>query len=654
MAEAGYHLLMGAAVASLLGAGVRISSGFARDGLARALSSVVVAACAATLHALGLGVVGLGTDPWVLTAAAVATWLASRRLFSAPELPLGEELRSRWAALGPAARFALGAGMGAGLAWAAWLLSYPGFGWDGVTYHVPEIVSWVQSGRPGSIVDVLPSWPVGNYPLVNEVLLAWSGGISRSFAFMTVWPGALLAVLVAASWLGLRELEVPPVPAAIATGALACAPVLTSFQLNGPSTDLPALAWLACAAALSAAAWRRGRWELLTPALLAGALSVGTKTTTLLLTALVLGLAAYAGRGSLRRLALPLGVAAAVAAVVGGFWYLRNTVQHGSPFWPLVTAPWGDPPPPAVSLITDSFLDNPGRTLEKFGDRLYVRGVFVGSLLAFLFALLAPIVARRRAVTACAGVTLVSLLVWLNSPATGLNELPGSIGATYSTLRYLLPGLAAATLTLALAARRSGPAGHVATGALGVVLVVHLVQLFGLGYPQVPSPLTPLTGALLLGAVAALVPAALATRRIRRPAAMAAIVALGLAALLSTQAEGLVERHARIKFFDHALVRWFEGPADDGRPIWMAPYMIGVLAGDDLDRPIAAMAPDTSCRLVTERASAGWVVVSAFDLEPPFGPGAVARCVRGWEPEFLYEGQAVYGRESVALPPASR
>lgn len=650
MVELWHHLLLGAAVAALLGAGMRVGSGFAPDGLARALSAVVVAASAAVIHALLLGAVSLGSDPWALTAAALGTWVAARALLPEPKVRLTDEVPDRWERLPPPGRFAVGAGLGVGVAWAVWLLRYPGFGWDGITYHVPEIVAWVQSGNPGAIVDVLPSWPVGNYPLVNEVLLAWSAGISRGFAFMTVWTAALVAVLAASTWLGLRELSVPRLPAGLAVAALCCAPVLTNFQLNGPSTDLPALAWLACCAGLCAAAWRRGRWELLAPALMAAGLSVGTKTTTLALTTLVLTLTfASAGR-SVRRIRVPLALAAGGALVVGGYWYARNTALHGSPFWPLITAPWGSSQPHAVGLLTDTFLDAPGRTLERFGERDYVRGTFAGSALALLLALLAPFVARRRAVTAGAVVTLLSLLAWMNSPATGLSELPGGTGATYSTVRYLLPGLAAAILTLALAAREPEWRGRAAEAALAVVLVAHVIQLFDLGYPAVPSPLTPLAGAAV-GGLAAL---ALSSRliaphvRVSRPAAALAVVAL--AALLSTQSHGLVERHARIKFFDSGLVRFFSGPAADGRPIWMTPHMVGVLAGDRLERSVEAMPAGTSCDAVRQRATRGWVVVSAFDVEPPFGPGNVAECVRRWKPIFFDLGSAVYGPTSVGRP----
>ena len=51
-------------------------------------------------------------------------------------------------------------------------------------------------------------------------------------------------------WLGLRSLRVPPLPSALAVGSLCAAPMATSFQLNGPNTDFPALVWLVVAGGL--------------------------------------------------------------------------------------------------------------------------------------------------------------------------------------------------------------------------------------------------------------------------------------------------------------------------------------------------------------------------------------------------------------------
>ena len=89
--------------------------------------------------------------------------------------------------------------------------------------------------------------------MTNEVLLEWSSAISRSFVPVMLWAPATLALLAIAGWCGLRSVMVPRLPAGLAVLTLCLTPPLTHWQKNGAHTDLPALAWLLCAAALCAA-----------------------------------------------------------------------------------------------------------------------------------------------------------------------------------------------------------------------------------------------------------------------------------------------------------------------------------------------------------------------------------------------------------------
>src|SRR5205823_3721330 len=180
---------------------------------------------------------------------------------------------------------------------------------------------------PGSVRRYLPTLPVGDYPRTLEVLLAWGAAMTRSFAFTGPLMVGFAAMVAAAAWVGGRALRVPR----LATGLAAALLVMTSFpEINGVWTDLPSLAWLLCAAALAAAARRRP--AQLAPALVAAGLAVGTKTTALpLATAALLAGGVVAGRADLRAHAPALLAAAALAAVAGGLWYVRNLAVHGSP-----------------------------------------------------------------------------------------------------------------------------------------------------------------------------------------------------------------------------------------------------------------------------------------------------------------------------------
>src|SRR4051794_36806478 len=357
-----HHALLGASVVALALAALRLASRFADRGLARILSAAAFATAAAVAEALLLGLVALGGSTAALTIAALATAALTFVLTPAPALPVHEELVASWRERTLPERLLLGGLAGAGLAWAAWQLRHPAIGFDAIHYHLPEMVIFVQGGHPGSIHDVLPGLPVGNYPLTTEVTIGWAMAIARSFVPLMLWPWITLTLTATAAWAGLRALEVPRVAAGLAAAALCTNPWLLGWQSNGSITDPPALAWLVVCAALVAMS-RRNR-ALLVPAVVAAGLALGGKTTVLPNLVLVLAIGLWAGWRARELPVRPLLIAALVATGVGGVWYLRNLFEHGSPFWPLVAAPWGDPLPQSVQLVKTSFLDAPRATID--------------------------------------------------------------------------------------------------------------------------------------------------------------------------------------------------------------------------------------------------------------------------------------------------
>ena len=327
-----HQALLAVSVVALADGGFRLASLAATGGLERVVATATLAAAAATLEALLLGLIGLGTEPLALAPAAAVTWLAAWRLLPSPQIGAREELAGWWRDTPSLRRLALASLAGVALAWSAWLLRFPALGVDSLLYHVPEVIEWVHNGRPGSVGEYFPFFSVGNYPATNEVLLAWGSGIGRSFLWIGIWAPATTLLLGVAGWTGRRSLRVDRLVAGLAVGALCLTPVLTHWQMNGAHTHLPALAWLVSAGALCAASATRP--ALLAPAIVAAGLAIGTKTTTLPIALLALAFALYANRIELRRLAVPLALAAGTALAVGGDRYLRNFVDHGEPFWP--------------------------------------------------------------------------------------------------------------------------------------------------------------------------------------------------------------------------------------------------------------------------------------------------------------------------------
>ena len=568
---------------------------------------------------------GVGTSPVALVAAALATCAACRALLPAPQPGPGEELGAWWRDLAPAWRVVLGAALGAGLAWSAWLVRHPALGHDMLLYHVPEAIGWVRSGSPGSIDPIVDVLPVGAYPVTHEVLLAWGLGISRGLATASLLTIALIALLVLSAWTGLRTLGAGREVAALGAAALVALPATIASQSGGGTLDPAATAWLCACAALSAGALR-GRAALVGPAIVAGGLAAGTKTTALPLVLLVVATTLFACRRRLRPLVRPLAAAVGAALVVGGTWYARNLVSHGSPLWPFMSAPWGDPQPALYRAADVTFLDRPGDTLSRLGD--YYAHHFAGGIALLAGALIAPVLAWRREVVAAALVTLLSVLLWANAPFTGVLATSAFDVGTGDATRYLLPGLVAAVLTLGLAARppTAGWRRLVVMAFLGAAVILGARDTLALGFPSSPSLTTPVIGAVG-GALALwaldLVPAGERWRPSRgwaRAAAVACI--LGAGALGAVVSHGYVERHADTGLFDAGVVHWFAGQAEwrgGTQPIGLSGSLLAPLAGDRLRHPMRLVRAGARCQDVVDASRRGWLVLRRSEPRTSLG-----------------------------------
>jgi hypothetical protein len=622
-----HHALLGVSVVALLVAGVRLASPLAERGLARVLAAVTFAVAAAVGEAILLGLVSLGGSTVALTLAALATAAAATAWLPRPAMPFLGELADWWSTRSPLERAGLGAVAGAGLAWAAWQLRHPALGFDTIHYHLPEMAIFVQGGRPGSVHDVLPGLPVGNYPLTTEVSIAWAMGLARSFVPLVLWPWLMVTLTGVSAWAGMRALGVTRLAAALAVAALCTNPWLLAWQSNGSVTDPAALAWLVTCAALTALS--RERPPLLAAATVAAGLAIGCKTTVLPFTLVVLAAGLWLARPGLRALARPLAMAVAVAGLVGAGWYLRNLVTHGSPFWPIVATPWGDPVPEAVRAVHTSFLDRPRATIDLLGDSYLDR--FGGGVLLLLAGVLAPLVAWRRRVLIAAAAVAIGLLVWARSPVTGIAPSGALPETVFSTTRYALPVVAAACVALALAATDArGRLRLVALLALAAAATVNLVQTLRLGFPVAPHVWTPLAGAAL-GLVASQVArraGATQPSAVARAVLVAAVVAA--TALLAIPADGFTERHGSTGSSAVApAVRLLAADPqyrDGDDPVATTPAFIGPLAGDQLEHELEAIPRQTTCGELAQRRETQWLVLYGGTLgESSAGP--IIRCL---------------------------
>jgi hypothetical protein len=654
-----HQLLLLGSIAALAAAGWRLAAVAVPSGLMRVLATVALAAGGAVISALALALASLGASPVALTVFAVAMWAAARRLVPRRPPSAWEQLVSWWGELSVAGRVARLALAAAAAGYGAWVLRYPALGIDALTYHLGLPVVWVHNGRPGSLVSVLDAWPVQNYPLSWEVLLAWVLGIARTFVPATLLAPAALLLLGVSVRAGLGECGVSARLSWLTAGTVMTLPIIVT-QIPDPNNDVPELAWLACAAALVAgAAPLRGDVEdrerhgaLLAPAVVAVGLCLGTKTTAAPLALLALVLGGWRCRDQLRRFAVPLAVAAVAGAFIGGLWYVRNLIDHGAPFWPLSTTPWGDPIPPGLRAVDASFLDNFHILYHRAG------GYWTwlqGGLVLIAAALVSPLWARRRAKWGSL-VVLAALLVWAVSPYTGTTSIIG-----LSVTRYLLPCVLAAAVTLALAARGgSGPAELLSAAALLGAFVVDLVHDVNLRFLLAPSGRSLLIAAAVGAALAlaaellsrALPPSAVRAWLARRTASTLATLvtaAAGLATLL-VPVNGYLTAHARVGEYDAGLVRWMNSrPAfrDGSEPVLIGPIMVAVLTGNRLAHPVTTLVPNERCAVLARAARNAWVVIEVA----PSVLGEDAhwiKCLGGERPAYSAGGYLVYAPAALA------
>lgn len=612
-----HHILLTLSVGALGASAVRASGRLGARGLDQAVAAAPLAVGIAVVHALVLGIIGLGSSPVALPCAAVATWLATHRWLPPTHPGLGRQLLAWWGAQPLITRVLVAAGIGITLAWSAWLVKHPAIGRDGLIYHLPKLAAWVEGGQPGSLEVLHSENPFQAYPGTNEVALAWAAGISQSLVSLTLWTMPLLYLLLAASsWSATGSLGALPVWRGIATAALCTSPMLV-VQPTGPNTDLASLAWLVCAGALCLRSVHLP--ALLGPALVAAGLAVGTKTSTLAPLVPIIASALWVCRDRIRahRGVLAFGIAGGLA--VSGLWYLRNFVEHGSPLWPFVPL-GGDPTPPLLRAFDGRVLADP---VTAVGSRVDVYlDALAGGSLVLVAAFVLPFIVRRRALMLVAALAAFALVAWAAAPTTGFPADPVWDLLAHSQTRFLLPTLAIATLAVAVAAGRSEGAGTLAArAALCTALVWNLVESSRYGYPVVPGPVV-----MAIGAIAGVV-TILAVVRLppaipfRLPAAVAGPALLAfLGLVLVPGASGYVDRYVSVGIEVSPVVRFatqrqdFEGGEF---PVAMAPYLDGALVGDTLSHRVRLIPPGEPCGRSRARADEGWVVVDRARFHSP-------------------------------------
>jgi hypothetical protein len=551
--------LIGAALFGAMLAGVAIATALVvrrrlrhLEPLELGLASVVVGTAvliAVHLLPLMLGVLTRGT---VLVAAALAVGLAALvrpagdagRAGEQPRPPAPASSRASWALAMSAATFATVAAMADLGRWAGDEL----IGVDPLTFHLPNVARWIQTGTVWQIDQFVPLLAQGNYPHNGDVLLL-STVLPWHNDFLVRLPITFyLVVLAVAVFAVARELGAARATSVLAAAAIVSMPVVGLATIPRALPD--SLMWAAYTTGVLFVL-RHARTGRRTDLVLAGvalAIACGTKwygvsSVPVFVAIWLAGRLLHARRraappGALRH-ALGEGLLVGGLAFLGtAVWLVRNLALSGNPVFPLQVKPFGitifDAPP-------DVIRDQAGWTIADYAGDLdvlrqlageVVEGIGSAPLVCAIGLVVAVALARRhgrapddRILVLAAGAVVLGLLYTV-TPATALG-LRGDPSLANANTRYAVPALLLAVPALAWAAGRlPRAAGLLLEAALAVG------ALFGAayGYEVQTRDLAAAVVALAALLAAAWVLWRLRERRIVLAGAAVAALLIGLAA----------------------------------------------------------------------------------------------------------------------------
>ncbi|MEY2517430.1 MAG: hypothetical protein QOJ89_4788 [bacterium] len=415
---------------------------------------------------LALGVLSQAT---VLVATALAVLLATRVPRADPgagppeqRTPVAPSGRAGWllAALGSAV--ALTAAVADLRRWAANEI----VGVDPLTFHLPNIGRWIQTGSLWQIDQFVPLLAHGNYPNNGDVVmlstvLPWHNDFlvrAPIVFFLAVTAVAVVAVA--------RELRAPAAASVLAAAAIVSVPIVGLATIPRALPDSLLWAMFTCGVLFLLRHARSGRRSDLMLAAAALAIAFGTKWYGISSVAVLVAIWAIARllrRDVARPRALRDGVLLGALVALGDLaWMARNIVESGNPFFPAKIAAFGvtlfdAPRDVVVEAVGFSILDYAGDppVLRQLAGEVF-DGLGVMALVCAAGLIAAAILNRRRpdARVVLLSVAAVALLpVYAALPGTALGN-PGDPSLASVNTRYAIPSLLLAAPVVAWAIGR--------------------------------------------------------------------------------------------------------------------------------------------------------------------------------------------------------
>jgi Dolichyl-phosphate-mannose-protein mannosyltransferase len=499
---------------------------------------------AVELLPLALGVLTRATPAVVALLALAVAWRIPRStaaMGGSPATPRSHDGTLSWAfaALGSLAAVAVA------VAYLAWQHLIPFLHVDTVSFHLPNVARWIQSGTVWQADLMLRDQAQAYYPNNGELVqlaavLPWHNDFLVRWLYVP-----FMAMLALGTYALARQLRASPAAAALVAAVPVTLPIVVSAYEQGMPDSVMYSTWVAGLVFLL----RHGRTGRTADLVLAGlglGMAFGTKWYGVWAVAIVLAvwaagqLLSRRGPGPVARQLLAL---TGLVAVAGGFWLVRNVVEVGNPVYPVKVAPLGvtvfDAPP-------DLYRELAGFTiLDYAGDwevwREFLRpGFDHGFGLAWVVLPLAALMAlgmalrRRRSsrsaalVAATVVAAALAAVAYAATPYSALGG-EGQPALTGANTRYGLPAVLLALPAVAWLVSRAG------RWRLLLELAVLAVIGDGLRRSLEPVPSRHVAAAVVVVATAGAL-AALAGRFRHRfprpsPAALGMAAAAGLIAL---------------------------------------------------------------------------------------------------------------------------
>ncbi|MEA2346229.1 MAG: hypothetical protein QOG62_16 [Thermoleophilaceae bacterium] len=378
---------------------------------------------------------------------------------------------------------------------------------DALSFHLPGVASWIQTGSIWQIDVFLPGVSPGHYPMNGDMLLAWAILPWRSDFLSHLAQLPFYALTAVAAGAIARELGAPR-SASIVTGTMLVAmPSLVLPAVVLEQVDPLAMFGIGAGLLFLIREWRTGLGRYLAMAGLGLGLAFGTKWYAVSAVAIILAVWAIArlidGAG-LRKVIARGSALVALVLAAGGVWLLRNLVESGNPFYPVKLAPFGitifdAPPDPirdTVGATIASYGGNPAAWTGHILPQWWIALALPGFVLALgLVATTVFVLAKRLGRGALPDSALIlaggvaALLILLAYSITPYTAGPIGSPAVGADARYGTPALLiAAPMCAWLAARYAR--GPVVLAVIGLVATVQaflgsLTFPFGLPLPDV-------------------------------------------------------------------------------------------------------------------------------------------------------------------------